>query len=106
MFSYSKKKEEKLKEKLEKQQSNSIPIPIEPQMNYLNKRKNSINKIAIWLQTKYDDNSLVCQGKLFYEEESPGDGLLVHCYNNPNFLGEAVGNRDEYIDFDILLYME
>ena len=92
--------EEKIKQK-QQELVNNIPVSIEPTDDLVNlEQKANKQTIAPWLQTKFVDNSVDCQGKLLYEEETPGDGLMGYYYNNPNFLGEAIEHKDSNIDFD------
>jgi len=98
--SLANKIEQKMKEKAQEQLS-SAPVAIEP-TEELVKMEEKFNKqvIAPWLQTKFVENTVDCQGKLLYEEEASGDGLIGYYYNNPNFLGEAIEHKDSNIDFD------
>ncbi len=94
------KAEIKLKARQE-ELANNIPAAVDATTEFV-KLEEKANKqvIASWLQTKIVDNSFDCQGKLLYEEETPGDGLIGNYYNNPNFLGEAIEHKDSNIDFD------
>lgn len=92
--------DKKIKEKLQ-EQSNNIPTPLEP-TDEIVKSEEVANKqsIAPWLQSKLVENCVDCQGKLLYEEETAGDGMIGFYYNNPNFLGEFIEHKDANIDFD------
>lgn len=92
--------EQKIKEK-QQEMLNSIPTPIEPTEEVIKTEEiKNRQSIAPWLQTKLVDNSVDCQGKLLYEDESSGDGLIGYYFNNPNFLGESIEHKDANIDFD------
>ncbi len=57
-------------------------------------------KINPSLQYKLLDNSFDCQGKLIYEDEGSGDGVIAQYYDNPDFLGESTELKERKIDFD------
>lgn len=66
------------------------------------KREELINKQKInpALQYKLLDNSYDCSGKLLYEDQNDGDGVVAQYFDNSDFLGEFHETREANIDFD------
>ncbi len=57
-------------------------------------------KINPELQYKLVDTSYDCQGKLMYEDEGNGDGVIANYFDNMDFLGEFKEVTEPNIDFD------
>ena len=94
------KTQKKLQEKAQ-EEANNVPTLADPTEEYI-KAEEAFNKqkIGPFIQKKMIEHTYDCNGKLLYEEETPGDGLLGHYYDNPNFLGESKEKKDPNIDFD------
>jgi hypothetical protein len=62
----------------------------------------ALDKCSInpFIQEKIMDLSIGCKGKLLYEEDSSGDGLLGQYFDNEYFLGEFKEQVDPIIDYD------
>ena len=92
--------QKKMQEKAQ-EEANNIPTPADTTEDFI-KSEEAFNKqsIATFLQKKMIEHTYDCNGKLLYEEETPGDGLLGHYYDNPNFLGDSREKKDSTIDFD------
>jgi hypothetical protein len=92
--------EKKTQEKMIEDEKN-VPTLADPTLDFI-KSEEAFNKQKIepYIQKKMIEHAYNCNGKLLYEEETPGDGLMGNYFNNPNFSGDSIERKDTTIDFD------
>jgi hypothetical protein len=92
--------QKKMQEKAQ-EEANNIPTPAETTVEFIHAEEAfNLQTISPFLQKRMVEKTYNCNGKLLYEEDTPGDGLLGHYYDNANFIGDSIEKKDNKIDFD------
>jgi hypothetical protein len=93
-------RDKKLSE-LSEAEKNSLTVLMDTSEETLRKEIDS-DKCAInpFIQEKVIDPSFSCSGKLLYEDDSTGDGLLGQYYDNERLEGQPREQIDPVIDFE------
>lgn len=82
-------------------ESNNFQQTLEVNGDVLKKEESSNKqKINPALQYRLIDNSYDCAGKLMYEDQGDGDGIMAQYFDNANFLGEYQETKETSIDFE------
>ena len=81
-------------------ESNNFNVVLETTADVI-KIEESLNKQKInpALQYKLIDTSFECKGKLMYEDEGIGDGIIANYFDNMEFLGQFTETKVPNIDF-------